>query len=158
MKAGVFGVGAALPEAVVTNADLETRLDTTDAWIVKRTGIRERRRLNGARSLTDLAAESCAAALADAGRDPADVDRLMVCTLTPDRLMPGLAPGVATQIGATNAGCIDLNGACAGFLFALDQAAALVESGRAKLVVVCGAEALSRITDSDDRGTAILFG
>ena len=81
----------------------------------------------------------------------------MVCSLTPDRMMPGLAPAVAEQIGCDLAGAVDLNAACAGFLYALDQAAGLVESGRAELVVVCGAEALSRITDHADRGTAILF-
>jgi 3-oxoacyl-[acyl-carrier-protein] synthase-3 len=157
VKAGVFGIGAALPEEIVTNADLEQHLDTTDAWIVRRTGIRERRHLNGSRTLADLAAEACTMALKDAGRDAADVDRVMVCSLTPDRMMPGLAPAVAEKIGCNLAGAVDLNAACAGFLYALDQAAALVESGRAKLVVVCGAEALSRITDHTDRGTAILF-
>ncbi|MEA2218479.1 MAG: 3-oxoacyl-[acyl-carrier-protein] synthase [Solirubrobacteraceae bacterium] len=157
MKAGVFGIGAALPEEIVTNADLEKNLDTTDAWIVRRTGIRERRHLNGSRTLADLAAEACTMALRDAGRDAADVDRVMVCSLTPDRMMPGLAPAVAQQIGCNLAGAVDLNAACAGFLYALDHAAALVESERAKLVVVCGAEALSRITDHTDRGTAILF-
>jgi 3-oxoacyl-[acyl-carrier-protein] synthase-3 len=157
VKAGVFGIGAALPEEIVTNADLVANLDTTDEWIVRRTGIRERRLLNGSRTLADLAAEACSAALADAGRDGADVDRVMVCSLTPDRMMPGLAPSVAERIGCDLAGAIDLNAACAGFLYALDQAAALVESQRAKLVVVCGAEALSRITDHSDRGTAILF-
>lgn len=157
MKAGVFGIGAALPEEIVTNADLMKHLDTTDEWIVRRTGIRERRHLNGSRTLADLAAEACTMALQDAGRDAKDVDRVMVCSLTPDRMMPGLAPAVAEQIGCDLAGAVDLNAACAGFLYALDQAAALVESGRAKLVVVCGAEALSRITDHTDRGTAILF-
>ncbi|MDX6719385.1 MAG: 3-oxoacyl-[acyl-carrier-protein] synthase [Solirubrobacteraceae bacterium] len=157
MKAGVFGIGAALPEEIVTNADLIANLDTTDEWIVRRTGIRERRLLNGSRTLADLAAEACSAALADAGRDGADVDRVMICSLTPDRMMPGLAPSVAERIGCDLAGAIDLNAACAGFMYALDQAAALVESYRAKLVVVCGAEALSRITDHSDRGTAILF-
>ncbi|MGI9100045.1 MAG: beta-ketoacyl-ACP synthase III [Solirubrobacteraceae bacterium] len=157
MKAGVFGIGSALPDQVVTNADFAAYLDTTDAWIVRRTGIRERRHLNGTRSLTNLAVEACNAALADAGCDPAEVDHVIVSTLTPDRLMPGLAPGVADAIGANGAGAVDINAACAGFLFALDQAAALVESGRCKLVVVCGAEALSRITDRNDRGTAILF-
>ncbi|MBA3746042.1 MAG: ketoacyl-ACP synthase III [Solirubrobacterales bacterium] len=157
MKAGVFGIGAALPEEIVTNLDLEQHLDTSDEWIVKRTGIRERRLLNGSRTLTDLAAQACSAALLDAGRDAAEVDRVIVCSLTPDRLMPGMAPAVAEKIGCNLAGAVDMNAACAGFLYALDDAAALVESGRAKLVVVCGAEALSRITDHEDRGTAILF-
>jgi 3-oxoacyl-[acyl-carrier-protein] synthase-3 len=157
MKAGVFGIGSALPEHIVTNADFEAYLDTTDEWIVRRTGIRERRHLNGSRTLTALAVDACNAALADAGRNAADVDHVIVSTLTPDRLMPGLAPGIADAIGANGAGAVDLNAACSGFLYALDQAAALVESGRARLVVVCGAEALSRITDRNDRGTAILF-
>jgi len=157
VKAGVVGIGAALPEQIVTNADLEKGLDTSDAWIVRRTGIRERRHLNGSRTLADLAVEACAMALADAGRDAADVDRVMVCSLTPDRMMPGMAPAVADQLGCDLAAAVDINAACAGFLYALDQAAALVESGRAKLVLVCGAEALSRITDHEDRGTAILF-
>jgi 3-oxoacyl-[acyl-carrier-protein] synthase-3 len=157
VKAGVFGIGAALPDEIVTNADLMKHLDTTDEWIVRRTGIRERRLLNGSRTLANLAAEACTMALDDAGRDAADVDRVMVCSLTPDRMMPGLAPAVAQEIGCDLAGAVDLNAACAGFLYALDQAAALVESGRANLVVVCGAEALSRITDHADRGTAILF-
>jgi 3-oxoacyl-[acyl-carrier-protein] synthase-3 len=157
MRAGVYGIGSALPDHIVTNADFESYLDTTDEWIVRRTGIRERRYLNGSRTLTDLAVDACNAALADACRDPGDVDHVIVSTLTPDRLMPGLAPGIADAIGANGAGAVDINAACSGFLYALDQAAALVETGRAKLVVVCGAEALSRITDRHDRGTAILF-
>jgi 3-oxoacyl-[acyl-carrier-protein] synthase-3 len=157
MRAGVFGIGSALPEHIVKNADFEAYLDTTDEWIVRRTGIRERRHLNGSRTLTSLAVDACSAALADAGRDAADVDHVIVSTLTPDRLMPGLAPGIADAIGANGAGAVDLNAACSGFLYALDHAAALVESRRARLVVVCGAEALSRITDRNDRGTAILF-
>jgi 3-oxoacyl-[acyl-carrier-protein] synthase-3 len=157
MKAGVFGIGSALPEHIVTNADFAAYLDTSDEWIQRRTGIKERRHLNGSRSLTDLAVEACNAALVDAGRDAADIDHVIVSTLTPDRLMPGLAPGIADLIGANGAGAIDVNAACSGFLYALDQAAALVESGRCKLVLVCAAEALSRITDRNDRGTAILF-
>lgn len=158
MRAGIFGIGAALPEHVVTNAELESRLDTTDAWIVKRTGIRERRHLNGALSLAQLATAACADALADAGRGAAEVDQLIVTTITPDLVTPGLAPAIAAELGATRAGAVDLNAACAGFLYGLDQAAALVESGRARVVLVCAAEALSRLTDFDDRSTAILFG
>jgi 3-oxoacyl-[acyl-carrier-protein] synthase-3 len=158
MKAGVFGIGSALPEHVVTNADFAAYLDTTDEWIVRRTGIRERRRLNGNVTLTELAAAACADALKDAKRSAEDVDHVIVSSLTPDRLMPGLAPAVADAIGANGAGAVDVNAACAGFVYALDQAAAQIESGRARVVLVCGAEALSRITDHDDRGTAMLFG
>jgi 3-oxoacyl-[acyl-carrier-protein] synthase-3 len=157
MKAGVIGIGSALPEHVVTNKDFEAYLDTTDAWIVRRTGIRERRHLNGTVTLTDLALDACRAALLDAGRDAVDVDHVIVATFTPDRLMPGLAPKLAKLLGTDGAGAIDVNAACAGFLYGLDQTAALVESGRARLALVVGAEALSRVTDPHDRGTAILF-
>jgi 3-oxoacyl-[acyl-carrier-protein] synthase-3 len=159
LRAGIFGVGAALPEHVVTNEDLATRLDTSDAWIVRRTGISERRHLVGDEQLAPLAAEACRRALADAGREVSEVDRIIVTTITPDRLTPGLAPMVHGLLGCTTAtAAVDVNAACAGFLVALDEAAALIESGRARVVLVCGAEALSRVTDFDDRGTAILFG
>jgi 3-oxoacyl-[acyl-carrier-protein] synthase-3 len=158
MKAGVCGIGSALPEHVVTNAQLESYLDTSDAWIMRRTGIRERRHLNGAVTLTELAERACLDALTDAGRDPAEVDHVIVATFTPDRVMPGMAGELATRLGATGAGAIDVNAACAGWLYALDQSAALIESGRAKCIIACGAEALSRFIDMQDRGTAILFG
>jgi 3-oxoacyl-[acyl-carrier-protein] synthase-3 len=157
VKAGVVGIGSALPEHIVTNKQFETYLDTTDEWIVRRTGIRERRHLNGAVTLTDLAVEACASALRDAGRDAADVEHVIVATFTPDRLMPGMAPKIADELGTNGAGAIDVNAACAGFLYGLDQAAALIESGRVRLALVVGAEALSRVTDPNDRGTAILF-
>jgi 3-oxoacyl-[acyl-carrier-protein] synthase-3 len=158
LKAGLFGVGTALPVHRLDNEHWTNRLDTTDEWIVRRTGIRSRYWLNGKQTLADIAVDACEAALADAGRRGEDVDHVIVSTLTPDRLTPGLAPEVALRIGARQAGAVDVNAACAGFIYALDQAAALVESGRAKLVLVVGAEALSRITDSGDRGTAVLFG
>ena len=157
-SAAIFGVGASVPDDLVTNAQLTESLHTTDEWIVKRTGIHERRRLNGRVSLTELATQACKEALRDAGREAADVDRVVVATITADQITPGLAPGVAAAIGAEHAGASDLNAACVGFLAGLEQAAALVESGRAELVVVCGADALSRLTDFEDRNTAVLFG
>ena len=158
LTAGLFGVGAALPEREIDNAYFEQRLDTDDAWIVRRTGIRTRRWLEADEPLAPLAARACADALADAGRTAAEVDQIIVTTITPDQITPGLAPEVARLIGAHGAAAVDLNAACAGFLYALDQAAALVETGRAGVVLVCGAEALSRLTDTEDRGTAVLFG
>jgi 3-oxoacyl-[acyl-carrier-protein] synthase-3 len=158
LTAGLFGVGAALPEREIDNHHFEDRLETDDAWIVRRTGIRTRRWLDADAPLAPLAAEACAAALADAGRTPDEVDQIIVTTITPDRVTPGLAPEVARLIGAHGAAAVDLNAACAGFLYGLDQAAALVETGRARVVLVCGAEALSRLTDTEDRGTAVLFG
>jgi 3-oxoacyl-[acyl-carrier-protein] synthase-3 len=158
-RAGIFGIGQALPAHVITNDDLTQRLDTTDEWIVRRTGIRTRHQLAPGEMLAPLAAAACAAALADAGRTPDEVDRLIVTTITPDRLTPGLAPMTAGLLGCpSSTAAFDLNAACAGFLVGLDEAAAAIESGRARVVLVCGAEALSRITDHDDRGTAVLFG
>jgi 3-oxoacyl-[acyl-carrier-protein] synthase-3 len=157
-SAGLFGVGAALPERTVGNDHFEARLDTDDAWIVRRTGIRTRHWLEPDAPLAPLAAEACLAALADAGRRADEVDQLIVSTITPDRVTPGLAPEVARLIGAHGAAALDVNAACAGFLYALDHACALVETGRAEVVLVCGAEALSRLTDHEDRSTAVLFG
>lgn len=159
LRAGIFGVGVALPEQVVTNDDLTRTLDTSDEWIVKRTGIRTRHWLEDGEQLAPLAADACRRALADAGRDVSEVDRLIVTTLTPDRIMPGLAPAVAGLIGAPmNIAAYDLNAACAGFCAALDEAAAIVESGRSQVTLVCAAEGMSRILDKTDRSTTILFG
>jgi 3-oxoacyl-[acyl-carrier-protein] synthase-3 len=154
----ILGVGAAVPSQLITNADLVARLDTSDEWIVRRTGIRERRHLRETETLAEIAAAACTDAIIDAGCSAAGVDHLIVATITPDRLTPGLAPAVAARIGAPSAGVLDINAACCGFLYGLDQAAALIESGRARSVLVCGAEALSRITDHEDRATAVLFG
>ena len=157
-RAGIFGIGAVLPGDPIPNAAFEQRLETSDAWIVKRTGIHNRHYMAPQDSLAALTAEACLLACADAGVDPSEVDRVLVATVTPDRAFPAMAPEVASIIGATGAAALDLSAACAGFLYGLDQAAALVETGRANTVLVAGAEALSRMTDHDDRGTAVLFG
>ncbi|WP_253916245.1 beta-ketoacyl-ACP synthase 3 [Streptomyces sp. MNP-20] len=151
------GVGAALPSRVIGN-DHFLPLDATDAWITRRTGIRTRHRLGPGETLADLAERAAREALADAGRHPHEVDHVLVCTITPDRITPGIAPELAARLGADGPPAIDLNAACSGFVYALDHACALVETGRAGCVLVCAAEALSRITDHHDRSTAVLFG
>jgi 3-oxoacyl-[acyl-carrier-protein] synthase-3 len=157
-RPGILGIGDALPPFVVTNADLEGRLDTSDEWIVRRTGMRERHWLQGSETLADLAASAASAALADAGLAASEIDYVIAATITPDQLTPGLAPALAAKVGIERAGVVDLNAACTGFLYSLQQAAALIETGQARNVLIVGAEALSRITDHEDRATAVLFG
>jgi 3-oxoacyl-[acyl-carrier-protein] synthase-3 len=158
MKARVSGIGAGLAGEVVDNSYFTSRLDTTEEWILRRTGIRERRWMTNGTSVGDLAAEACRGALADAGREPQEVDEVIVSTITPDFITPGLAPALIETLGMREIPAFDVNAACAGFLYGVDQAAAQIESGRARHVLVCAAEALSRLTDLEDRSTAILFG
>lgn len=158
MKAGVVGIGRALPDKVVTNADFEARLETTDDWIVRRTGIRERHHLEPTEQAGALATEAAREALDDAGVAATELDRVIVTTITPDFVTPGLAPRVADDLDAGPAGAVDLNGACAGFVYALDYGAALIEARRARTVLVVSCDILSRITDFEDRSTAVLFG
>lgn len=159
-RAGLLSIGTARPQLSLTNDELaQTQgLDTSDEWIIRRTGIQSRHRLSGDETLTSLATIAAVEALDKAGKMPGDIDHILACTLTPDDMTPGLAPMVAGEIGAPQAAATDLNAACAGFIYALDMAIGIVESGRADLILVVAAEALSRITDHADRGTAILFG
>jgi 3-oxoacyl-[acyl-carrier-protein] synthase-3 len=155
-RVAMTGAGAALPDRIVANADF-SHLDTSDEWIVKRTGIRERRFLDPEASLAELATSAAADALMDSGRTTADVDCVIVATITPDRVTPGIAVEVASRLGCRQVAAFDINAACSGSLYALDLAAALIESGRARCVLACGADALSRITDPADRTTAVLL-
>ena len=157
VAAGIVGLGSALPETRITSAELEAHLGVGEGWIERRTGIRERRELQDGERLDDLAARAAQAALDDAGVDVADIDLVVVATLTTDDLTPGAAPLVAARLGS-HAAAIDVNGACVGFLHALDLAAGTIGAGRARNVLVIGAEALRRFVDRDDRRTAGLFG
>jgi 3-oxoacyl-[acyl-carrier-protein] synthase-3 len=157
MTALISGVGAALPATVVGN-EAFAALGVTDEWIVGRTGVRQRYWLGPGERLVDLAAAAGADALADAGARAAEVDFVVAATSTPDRISPGLAPELAHLLGVPRAGAVDLNGACTGFLYALDYALARVEHGSADRVLVVAADAMSRITDESDRNTAVLFG
>jgi 3-oxoacyl-[acyl-carrier-protein] synthase-3 len=149
----IRGWGAALPEKVVTNADVASRLDTSDEWIVERTGIRERR-FGG--STGTLAVEAGQRAIERAGVDPASIDLVVLATTTPDQVMPATAPYVQDALGCRG-GAFDVNAACSGFVYALVAGAGMAEVG-AQRVLVVGADVMSRITDQDDRNTAILFG
>lgn len=159
-RAGLLSVGTALPKLRLTNSELarDQGLDTSDEWIIRRTGIKTRYRISGDETLTGLGTAAAIQALEKAGKKSSDIDHIFACTVTPDQLTPGLAPMVAGEIGAPQAAATDLNAACSGFIYALDMAIGIVESGRADLILIVAAEALSRITDHGDRGTAILFG
>ena len=157
VRAAIRGVGAYLPDRIVPNEWFSTFLDTSDAWIRERTGI-ERRRFAAEGELTsDLAAQAGRAALADAGVDPADVDAVVVATTTPDQTFPSTAVKTQAALGCGGF-AYDVMAACAGFVFALGNADALIRSGQARRVLVIGAETYSRILDFEDRGTCVLFG
>lgn len=156
--AAVLGLGVALPTAEVPNAVVAERLGLADGWIERRTGIASRRRLAPGERLTDLAVEAARRALADADVRACELDLVIAATTAPDDVLPNLAPLVAAGLGAHRAGAFDLGAACTGFLSALPVAAAMLEAGRVRHVLVLGADALSRFTDPDDRTTAALFG
>ena len=156
-RAVIAGSGMAVPENRLTNADLAARIDTSDAWIVERTGIRERRVAGPDDSTASLATAAGAAAIKDAGLTPDDIDLLVVATCTPDQQIPGTSAVVQDALGVRG-GALDAGAACAGFVYGLVMAAGMVEAGRVRTALVVGAETLSRITDPDDRSTAVLFG
>jgi 3-oxoacyl-[acyl-carrier-protein] synthase-3 len=156
--AEVAGLGVAVPDRVVTNADFEKTLDTSDQWIVERTGIRERRLAGPGQSLAMLSQEASLIALERAGITPLDLDAIVLGTATPDRLLPSTACDLQALLGADNAAAFDISAACPGFIFGLTVAEALIASGQSEQVLVVGAEKLSTITDMTDRSTAILFG
>lgn len=153
----IAGLGVALPETVVTNHPIAARLGIEEDWIVQRTGIRERRVAAASERLPELAALAASGALADAGLDPAELDLVVLATSSSDRLIPAAASEVAAALGAEAAGAYDVNAACTGFIAALSVACGQVESGRARRVLVIGADLMSRLIDPDDRPTAALF-
>ncbi|MCC5947470.1 MAG: ketoacyl-ACP synthase III [Nitriliruptoraceae bacterium] len=156
VPARIAGIGSYLPDRVVTNDDLAQVLDTNDEWIRTRTGIRQRHVVAPEQATSDLAIAAGEAALADAGLTAADVSTIIVATTTPDHTVPGTAPIVAAALG-TEAGAFDVNAACSGFLYGLRVGTAMVATGD-DVVLVIGAEALTRIVDPTDRSVAVLFG
>ncbi|GAB4408936.1 MAG: ketoacyl-ACP synthase III [Anaerolineales bacterium] len=158
VKAQIIGWGAYVPRRVLTNADLAQMVDTSDEWIVERTGIRERRLAAPDETTASMATIAAERALASAGADPLAVDLVIVATATPDYLFPATACLVQRGIGAKSAAAFDLGAGCSGFIYGLAMGAHAIESGACRYVLVVGAETLSRITNWQDRGTCVLFG
>ena len=154
----IVSTGRYLPDNVVTNRDLEAIVDTSDEWIVARTGIRERRIAPPEMTAADMGAGAARIALERAGVAPEDVDVLIVSTATPDRWLPATACDIQALIGATKAVAFDVSAACTGFLYALTVAEGFLSSGRAKIALVIATEKLSSIVDWEDRATCVLFG
>jgi 3-oxoacyl-[acyl-carrier-protein] synthase-3 len=156
--AGVVGLGISLPDGVVANSEVAAGVGVEEQWIVRRTGISERRRARPDARLSELAADAGRAALADAELAAQDIDLVLVATFTPDSIVPPVSVEVAHLIGATAAGAFDINGACTGFISALATADALIGAGAARNALVIGAEIISRHLDGSDRNTAAVFG
>ena len=154
----VSGTGSKLPDQVVSNHDLEKIVDTSDEWIVQRTGIRERRKVAPDEATSDIASEAARRALDMAQLDATELDGILLCTVTPDTFVPAGACYVHRDIGAVNATAFDLTGACTGWAYGMQVGKALIQANGWRHCLVIGAEALSRILDYEDRNTCILFG
>ena len=158
IRSAVTGVGSFLPEKVVTNADLAKFVDTSDEWIVERTGIHQRHQARDDEPTSDLAVEAARRALADAGKTAADVDLIIVATTTPDKTFPATAAIVQAKLGAPVGIAFDVQAVCSGFVYAMSVADGFVARGMAKCALVIGAEEMTRLMDWNDRTTCVLFG
>src|SRR5262245_31896545 len=154
----ITGTGMYVPDRVLSNDDLTKLVDTSDEWIVERTGIRERRIAAPDQASSDLALAACRRALAMAQVEPRDIDQIVLATTTPDRILPSCACTVQQKLGATRAAAYDMFAACTGFVFGLGLGRGLIGAGVADTVLVVGVETLSRIVDYTDRNTCVLFG
>ena len=155
---GIIGVGSYVPEQIMTNHDLEKMVETSDQWIVERTGIKERRIADKSTTTCDLAVKAAQQALEDAKVAPEEIDLIIVATVTPDMVFPAAACIVQDRIGAVNAAAFDLSAGCSGFVYGLTVGSQFISSGLYKKVLVIGAETLSKIMDWTDRNSCILFG
>lgn len=154
----IAGLGAYLPTTILTNADLAKRVDTTDAWIVERTGIHRRHVARPGETTSDLALKAAQAALVDAGLGADAIDLVIVATTTPDETFPAVATNIQARLGMTRGAAFDVQAVCSGFIFALAVADNFIRLGQAKNVLVIGAETMSRLMDWSDRTTCVLFG
>jgi 3-oxoacyl-[acyl-carrier-protein] synthase III len=158
VRAAISGFGAHVPTKVLSNADLEKMIDTNDEWIIQRTGISERRIAGEGESTASMAVDAARKACENAGMDPADVELIIVATMSPEMVVPSTACFVQQGLGAVKAAAFDISAACSGFIYALTIARRMIETGQFSNALVIGAEALSRFTDYTDRGSCILFG
>lgn len=155
---GILGTGSYVPEKIITNHELEKSIDTTDHWIIERTGIKERRVIGENEATSDLAIEAAKRAIVDAGITVQEIDLIIVATITPDFQYPPVSCLVKEKLKAVNAAAFDLTAVCTGFIYGLITGSTFIQAGTYKKVLVIGAESLSTITDWTDRNTAILFG
>jgi 3-oxoacyl-[acyl-carrier-protein] synthase-3 len=158
MNAGIVGLGRYLPEKIVKNSDLEKIMDTSDEWIRTRTGIEERRISSDDVNSSDMAYEAAMKALENANISAEEIDMILVATVTPDQPFPSIACMIQDKLGAKKAAAMDVSAACSGFMYGIVTAKQFIESGSYKYVLVVGVEKLSKITNWDDRNTAVLFG
>ncbi len=154
----IAGTGSYVPEKVLSNADLERMVDTSDEWITSRTGIKERRLAADGQATSDLATAAAKRAMEDAGVSAEELDLIIVATISPDAFFPATACYVQKNIGATNAMCFDISAACSGFLYAIQVARHFINTGNRRTALVIGAEKLSSMVDWEDRNTCVLFG
>ncbi len=158
MGVSMLGTGSYLPARILTNAEMETMVETTDEWITSRTGIKERRIAAEGEHTSDIGAAAARAALAHAGIQASEIDLILVATASPDMFFPATACVIQKLIGAHRAACMDISAACSGFLYAVEMARHMIEGGAIKYALIIGAEKLSAMVDWTDRNTCVLFG
>ncbi len=158
VRAAIRGTGYAVPEKVMSNADFEKIIDTSDEWITQRTGIKERRFCSENQTTATLATDAARNAIADAGIEPESIELIVLATITPEMLFPATACFVQKELGLSGVPAFDVSGACSGFIYGLTIGSKFIETGMYKRVLVIGVDAMSRFTDYTDRGSCILFG
>lgn len=158
MNAGILGIGRCLPETILTNIELEQRMDTSDEWIRTMTGIEERRIAGDEQDTSHMAREAAQKAIDESGIDPKEIGLILVATVTGDQSFPSMSCVIQQEIGAVNAAAMDISAACAGFMYGMVTAKQFIDSDVYKYVLVVGVEKLSKITNWEDRNTAVLFG
>jgi 3-oxoacyl-[acyl-carrier-protein] synthase-3 len=158
VNAGILGTGHSYPEGILTNADLEKMVETSDEWITTRTGIKQRRKAGPDEYTSQFAVRAALEAMGRAAIDPAEIDLILCATVTPDQILPSTACLIQAELGANKAAAMDIVAACSGFLYGLSLADAMIRGGQSKYVLVIGAELLTRYVDYTDRSTCVLFG